>query len=120
MDAGSHRHMHKHTRARTCARAAQIDITEKALEINILQKDGDVARGPVQLENIKGEVAVAVCFCPAEAEATPTTVRLVGSSCVKSARKARRASKELWDDDNAVGINDKAKGGVGMEELNPS
>ena len=46
-----------------------------------------------------------------------TTVRLVGSSCQKVAQRVRRSSKDLWDDDNKAGVNDKMTGGVGMEEL---
>ena len=51
------------------------------------------------------------------ANARARHVRLVGSSCQKVAQRVRRSSKDLWDDDNKAGVNDKMTGGVGMEEL---
>ena len=82
-------------------------------------KDGLDTLGTVQLDELKSEVCVGVCFGPTGGE--KTTVRVVGSSCERLQQKReRRASKDLWDEDNKVGISDKPKGAVGMEELNGS
>ena len=40
-----------------------------------------------------------------------------GSSCEAVEKASRRSSKDLWDEDNEVGVNDKKKGAVGDAEL---
>ena len=92
-------------------------MTEKEMKFNLLEDGGDDANilQEVKLDDIKVEVGVAVCFHPVNGE--PTTVRIVGGSAEKVEKRNRRASKDMWDDDNAAGVNDVQKGGVGKEEL---
>lgn len=90
----------------------EMNMDNYTLDVNVLKKDGSVRAGPIQLEGIKNEVAVAVCFGPGTGSA-----KVVGSSCEKAERKFRRASRDTWDEDNTAGINDKPAGGVGSAEL---
>ena len=90
-------------------------MTEKEMKFNLLDDDGNILQ-EVKLDDIKVEVGVAVCFHPVNGDAA-TSVRIVGGSAEKVEKRNRRASKDMWDDDNAAGVNDVQKGGVGKEEL---
>ena len=98
---------------------AQINMDTHDLEMKILGNDGNII-SKVQLDQLKPEMCLAVAFGPVAEEGKGSTVRLVGSSVEKTEKRTRRASKDLWDEDNPLGVNDVQKGGVGMEELNLS
>ena len=94
-----------------------IDAGDKEMTFKVLDETNDYEEAAsATIDELKAEVAVAICFGPTTGDAT--TVRLVGSSCEASAKKNRRASKDLWDDDNVAGLADKVQGGVGLNELN--
>ena len=58
-----------------------------------------------------------ICVCFGPSKGGPTTVKIIGSSVESMKAKTRRASKDLWDDDNNAGLSDKPAGGVGSAEL---
>ena len=93
----------------------EINGGTKELEVNMIDKSSDLVAN-VQLDDMKPEVCVAVCFSPTP-EGAASTVRVVGSSCEAAEKASRRSSKDLWDEDNEVGVNDKKKGAVGDAEL---
>lgn len=94
----------------------QIDVSQKECQFATMDSKGELDYSIV-VENIKNEVGIAVCFGPTK-EGETSVVQLIGSSCEKTEKKTRRSSKELWDEDNVVGMNDKEIGGVNAGELN--
>ena len=102
------------------------DQNDKSAVITVFEekKSGEYdVKSSMQLDNVKSEVAMAVCFTsvPEKEPGVPgptTIVKLIGSSCEKAKSRTRRSSKDMWDDDNPAGVNDTNAGGVGQAELN--
>lgn len=78
----------------------ELDMHNQQMELRVIGRDGDLLSS-AQLDNIPVEVAVAVALGPSTgAAAEAHKIQLVGSSTEKTSGRARRTSKDLWDDDN--------------------
>jgi len=100
----------------------QLDINMNDLELDVKilgrsQANADYeTKQKVQLNGIKPEVAVAVCFGPTD-DSKPSSVHLVGSSVETVAKRTRRSSKDRWDDDAPrTTLNEQNVGAVGQDE----
>ena len=98
----------------------EVSVSDLTLTMRVLDeaKDWEITAN-VEIDQIKPVSTVAVCFSGSAEGEAPTTVRLVGSSAETGTLKSRRASKDLWDDDNNVGMDHKsAQDRMGSAELN--
>lgn len=98
----------------------EIDSRELSLTVRRLDAKKDFEKdAEVVIEKIKPVVAVAVCFGPTTG-GEYSSVRLIGSSCeAVAAARQRRASKDLWDEENVQGVRETNNGtGPSMNELN--